>query len=147
MKGLHIATAGDGGSGIVFYQDTPFVSSGNNQLIIPNKSLQNLTDDGYKFISKALTKILFNRFHGFSRQAVSGVDFEREIIILPCYEDNSISTSKMAELYQKSVIKSKVNQITEREREQSRKQRMRCFNFSRQFKNINIYDGIFIYTH
>lgn len=80
--------------------------------------MSKLTKDGYLFLAKQLTAVFVNKFHGFARKISAANDFNREIIILPCYEDNSISTSKMEELYQKSVIKSKENQITERESNQ-----------------------------
>lgn len=119
---ITVSPGGNGTAGAFFYQPDYIISTGNNNLVeFLNKTLEvELKNNkaAFKCFARILTISLKNKFHCFARGISIGNDFSREIILLPCYEDNTISTSKLEELYHKSVIKSKENQISERESNQ-----------------------------
>lgn len=110
-------------AGTCFYHNYDFIILGNgslaNTLTVRDSNIKKSLDnnkDAYYYISKLISILFQNKLHGWNRKIGTGNDFDHEIILLPVYDKtNEISTSKMEELYHKSVIKSKQDAISERE--------------------------------
>ena len=100
-------------SGKVFYQKEKFLFTYNVR-ILRNKLNINFDNYSYKFIANYISYIFLNKFHGFTRKISASNDFNREVILLPMYDENSqekFSIKNMGYLYLLSQIKYWDNKI------------------------------------
>lgn len=122
---ITVSPGGNGTAGAFFYQPNYIISTGNNNLVeFFDKNFENqlkCNEKAFMCFAKLLTLSLKNKFHCFARNIGTGNDFNRELILLPVYQDENnqehISVKTLSYLYDRIKFNEYKQKIEKLERE------------------------------